>query len=100
MANTRNSKNTSTKKVIVKANLKSNLKKNPPNVIAQPNTPRIDIPMAAIITPNKPQKEKKKVDTLTSLMVLDLLQTSNHNHSIPAPDINPQPINPTPSLVK
>ena len=56
--------------------------------------------MAAIITPNKTQKEKKKVDNLTSPMVLDPLQTSNHNHCIPTPNINSPNINPKPNLGK
>ena len=56
--------------------------------------------MATIVTPNKPQMKKTNVDNLISPMVHDPLQTSNHNHSNPTPNINFPSINPTPSLGK
>ena len=101
MANASNSKNDSTKKAIVKANLKPNQKNTPPSSVEQPTTPTKDIPMATIIMPNKPQIEKTtNVDNLTYPMVLDPLQTSNQNQSNPTPNINSPSINPTPSLGK
>ena len=99
MTKTRNSKNASSKKTNFKAHLKPSLK-NPPSCIAQPSTPKKDIPMATISTPNNSEMKKMNAYNLKSPIVLDPLQTSNNNHSNPIATIHSPPINPTPILGK
>ena len=68
--------------------------------MAQPITPTKVIPMATIITQNKPQMEKMSADNLTCPMVLDPLQTSKNNHSNTTPTINSPHNDAKPSLGK
>ena len=101
MENTRNSKNCSSRKAIVKANLKTNLKK--PHLVAQQNQlhqQNTFLWQQSSLQTNPRLKKKTNVDSLTSPMFLDPLQTSNNNHSNPTPNINSPLITPTPSLSK
>ena len=87
MAKTRATKNSSFKTSIVKSNQKTSLK-SPPGCLTQLTTPTKDYPTVTIMTLDKHQIKKKKVDNMASPIDLDPQQNSTNNHHKPTSSNN------------